>query len=300
MPVKGVNSLRLRLKVMALQFLRRVWPRGVSETSPWQIIIRLGSRPLVRSLIWLRWWLELRDTLPRHVDIETAAECNRTCSYCPVARFPRNGQMPTDLFHSIIGQLRDMGFAGSLSFNFYNEPLLDDTLDDRISYARTHLPRATLVLISNGDYLDQPRLSQLFCAGIHMVSISLHDKKIAARIGAMIALLDTKTRKCVTTIEMFNKDVALANRGGLIDLSKHKRSSQLRWPYGGCMAVHDLEIDYRGRTALCCNDFHVENGFGDLNRIPLRQLWESGKDRRKKIYFGQYDLDICRNCNRQD
>ena len=67
--------------------------------------------------------------------------------------------------------------------------------------------------------------------------------------------------------------------------------------HGGCPSSGVLVINYQGKTPLCCNDFLVQYGFGDLNNISVKKLWADSRPRRQRIYFAEYDLDICRNCN---
>jgi hypothetical protein len=75
-------------------------------------------------------WEEAQLTPLLLVEIETAASGNRRCHHCPVSTHgARTGQMPRELFAKIISDLREMGFRGTMSFHFYNEPLLDDRLE---------------------------------------------------------------------------------------------------------------------------------------------------------------------------
>lgn len=113
------------------------------------------------------------------IEVETHSYCNRRCNYCPnVAgdRLGENKRMRAEHWEMILGDLAEISFAGNLVFTSYNEPLADRAILDRIREARRALPRARLLVYSNGDYLDGAYLDELGEAGLHYLHISVHTR----------------------------------------------------------------------------------------------------------------------------
>ncbi len=98
------------------------------------------------------------------VEIENHNFCNRICWFCPNSFIDRRSQlrlMKDVVFNKIIGALAEIDYDGNLTWSRYHEALAVSSIFDRIAAARKALPRATLVVISNGDYMDRSTLPQL-------------------------------------------------------------------------------------------------------------------------------------------
>ena len=72
--------------------------------------------------------------LPEKASIETSTTCNHTCQYCPVSEFPVAHQlMDLPLFRHVLDELAGLGKTlKRISFNHYNEPLVDPYLVERV------------------------------------------------------------------------------------------------------------------------------------------------------------------------
>lgn len=114
------------------------------------------------------------------VEIETHSYCNRRCSYCPNVvgdRLGPNKRMDEKLFTMIVDNLRAIDYDLNFVMNGYNEPLSDRAILDRIAQARAAMPKAKIMLYTNGDYLDPDYLEALAKAGLSYMHISIHLKK---------------------------------------------------------------------------------------------------------------------------
>ena len=83
------------------------------------------------------------------VAIETTSDCNRRCDYCPVGydNMRRSAKhMSESLYQKIIEQLAAINYRGKVALQFYGEPLIDPRLDERISFAKSRLPEAQIVI----------------------------------------------------------------------------------------------------------------------------------------------------------
>ncbi|MBF0589137.1 MAG: radical SAM protein [Magnetococcales bacterium] len=256
---------------------------------------RLKQFLFVRKLLrYKTWYLQDCKHLPR-VEIETFGRCNRACSYCPVStNEKRTGRMSRALFEKIIHDLAAIDFSGTLSFHFYNEPLLDKRLPELSTMARRALPKARFKLITNGDLLTREKLQELFDVGFDQISISLHDEEIEKKMMALVEELSEQDQQRTFLNTFFRPDTVLSNRGGAVDIPDASKSQA--FPEGCAQAHNSLIIDYRGKVALCCNDFAMPHDMGDCNTMHVREILQKRAPLTKAIYFGRYNLEICKNC----
>jgi hypothetical protein len=82
--------------------------------------------------------------------------------------------MKDGIFKKIIESLADIDYDGNLTWSRYHEALADHSVFHRIAAARRALPRATLVVISNGDYMDRSTLPKLESAGVDRLILDLY------------------------------------------------------------------------------------------------------------------------------
>jgi len=172
---------------------------------------------------------------PSVVEIEIGVRCNRACSYCPnstIGSTSSSSFMEINLFERIMVQLSEIAFSGRLSFHFYNEPLMRKDLEVLVTIARRALPRAYLVLYTNGDLLTDARYSSLLEAGIDFFIVTRHDSErmkprlhqrvqfppdldISGRAGAVAGVAEPLRRVCHAPSEMLivlvNGDVVLCH-----------------------------------------------------------------------------------------
>jgi hypothetical protein len=211
------------------------------------------------------------------IEMETHSYCNRRCSYCPNVvgdRLGANQFMPTDIWEKIIGGLEEIEYRGNLVLNYYNEPLADRSILDRIREARPRVPKARIMIYSNGDYLEPGLIDELADAGLDYLHISIHLKQgdaysdlyvlnrineISVRMGIPTKLTSVKSREHVIgqaphrklqiEVRGLNFHVVGTDRGGLIDdiHTAAKRKAPCTFPF-----IHFV-IGYNGMIAPCCH-----------------------------------------------
>jgi hypothetical protein len=274
---------------------------------------------------------QVRELFARFVDqveIENHNYCNRICWFCPNSFIDRRSQlrlMKGSVFEKIIGALAEIDYDGNLTWSRYHEALADHSIFDRITAARRALPRATLVVISNGDYMDRSTLPQLEAAGVDRLILDLYlpDGKerdpdaiakgvrqfrrrtgLALEASSKVDYDITGTRlKGTLEIPFYTKE-AISTRGGLVAVPK--LASYRR--HAVCLApVRHLVIDYNGRGMLCCQTRsdapeHQDAIIGDLNRsgYGLFHLYRDlGAARRALLAPGE-KTGACRSCDVRD
>lgn len=207
------------------------------------------------------------------VEIENHSFCNRVCWFCPNAFIDRrtvSHEMPAHVFETIVGGLSEIDYAGVLTWSRYHEALADPRIFDRVQAARSVLPRAGLVIISNGDYLNRDTLPRLDDLGLDRLMIDLYMpdgrerdpkaigsglRKFSRRTGMLLERTGefsyrvTGLRMKATVDIPFYTESNISTRGGLVEVKK--LSSYRRRAV--CMApIRHVVIDYNGKGMMCC------------------------------------------------
>ncbi len=123
--------------------------------------------------------------------IEINSFCNRKCVWCPNHNHDREIAFLDDrIFYKIIDELKEMEFKGKITFNDFNEPLLDKRLVKFIEYTRRSIPSTSIYLNTNGDLLTLDMWNELRNAGLDYAIISQYDGRINENIQTILNKLD--------------------------------------------------------------------------------------------------------------
>lgn len=265
----------------------------------------------------------------KNIEIETFSFCNRQCWFCPnsfIDRHTQNIEMSEKLYLSILEQLAEIHFAGTLSFSRYNEPLAKrELILTRIKQAREFLPNAILTTNTNGDYLTKDYIDALCDAGLNSLNIQHYlqknevfeaksIKKSFAQVAEKLGLEYRISREISGRIEAefiypnmqitarardFRKN-GCTRGDSLTTIEKTNRSTGCLIPYIA------LYIDYNGQIVPCCNlrsDFapHKRYVLGDCNNESLREIFNNKNTLTfRKNVKGWVHIDVCKNCKFHD
>jgi cyclic pyranopterin phosphate synthase len=201
-----------------------------------------------------------RVALPVVVEVEVNSRCNRRCSYCPVSLDPYPNvakKMQDRVFTRLLEELSEIGFAGRLSYHFYNEPLLRADLEDLVAEAAGRLPSVHQVLYTNGDYLSTARYEALQRAGMHWFVVTRHDSDPFPERPAQTVLVPAQ--------------LDLTNRGGVL----FPVASALALP---CYVPTEmLIVTVSGDVVLCYEDARRQHVFGNVMEQSLIEIWTSDR-----------------------
>ena len=179
----------------------------------------------------------------------------------------------------------------------YGEPLSDPRIARWVSRIHETLPDSTIRLVTNGDYLNQVKYDELIKAGVTYFDISKHSPKLARPLLDLLDSLAEEEKKLRFRIKDFYQDYLdqqdmLNTRGGDVKLKVEKEHPIL------CSYVTYPVLNTFGDVVLCCNDYHNDHKFGNINERSLYDIWTDPTNIkvRRRIYQGFYDLKLCKNC----
>lgn len=230
----------------------------------------------------------------RRVHVEVFSFCNRKCVFCPNqygTRLKENQYLDEKIYLNILKELALIHYDGIFGFHQYNEPLADKIILQRITQAKYYLPKANIIINTNGDYLDFNYLEELQKSGLMSLNISIYGPKngifdeqyIVERMSRMADKLELKQKQPSyrkgfgyaikeyykdTLINIWGRNIASIgfNRGELVDVGPTviNRSCPCFYPF------EDLSVDYRGNVLPCCNVYadlpeHDQYIIGNLN-----------------------------------
>jgi hypothetical protein len=241
------------------------------------------------------------------IEIETHSYCNRRCGYCPNVvgdRLGENKRMDPAVFSGVVRDLQEIDWAGNFVLTSYNEPLADRIILDRIGEARAALPRAKMMIYTNGDYLTPDYVQELAEAGLDYMHISIHMN--AADVYSDIYALD-RISEVTTRMRIPAKYKTIQRNEFIIARAPHKRIEiEVRainyWKHGKdrgglikgmkpepartlpCYFPFEyMHIGFEGTIVPCChirsdNEEHRPYRTGNLRDYPsLYQAYTSGK-----------------------
>lgn len=232
----------------------------------------------------------------RKVVIETSSYCNRKCSTCPVAYYPRKKEyMDKATFNTIVSQLAEINFSGIVSMHMYNEPLADPTIVEKVHMLSSNVPNAKIRIDSNGDYLTLNLLKDLIRSGLKMLVINQYEGKINEHTKNILNQLSRQEKKLLT-IRVRVKNNFIGNRAGI--LSNTTITETL---LAGCdLPYNQLVINYKGEVLLCCNDYHGAVVLGKVYHAPLMDIWSNNEFKKmRKLLKNRHRslIKTCRYCN---
>lgn len=220
----------------------------------------------------------------RLIQIETVAGCNYRCSFCPIGQIEMPmGRMTRETFERIIGQLGN--FEGELDLFFRNEPLLDKRIMDFVKYAKENT-RANIVLQTNGSLLTREKLEILTASCTVIVNDYTDDGEITGKVRSW-------SENDRTIISARSGDEVLTNRAG--NLPKSADGSYR----GFCVKpFREMTIAFNGDVVLCCQDWRLEEKFGNVNESTLEEIWNSDSFASKRLLLREGRRDgLCEKCD---
>ncbi len=227
------------------------------------------------------------------VSVDTAGGCTRGCVFCPQHGKKPRPPMSEDLYASVVEQLGELTFSGTLQMWYLGEPMLDKRLEEHTRAARSACPLANIFICSNGDLLEsKDQVDQLLDAGANNVNFNAYDARALARLRDLLP--DAASTATWGRVPRSARIVSVVDLTAPVKLhdwtapdvkERMARTVEAKRPWavstkttGRCARPHrHIVIACDGRVPLCCaKDYYsVKEWMGDANSERLIDIWNS-------------------------
>ncbi len=275
---------------------------------------------------------------PMSLDIGTTNACNSNCVMCPHHLLKEIGFMDMNLYKKIIDNCASFGVK-SVVLSFFGEPLLDQTIIEKIKYAKSK--DLIVGFYSNASLLGLEISKRLIESGLDWITISFdaYSKETYEKIRVGLRF-DETSENIINFMKMRNElglkkpSVSLVlveldenrkeikkfykqwknivdglnilnqrNWAGNLDKDSEKSfhfKNQKRWP---CSFIwQKMVVDWNGDVVLCCDDWNHREVLGNLKEGSIEDIWfgERLKKIRENHLAGEFDkVPLCAACNKK-
>ena len=227
--------------------------------------------------------------LTKRVTIEMSRRCNYASMHkkCPVHHEKDPKYLKIDVIMKTLEDIYMLGFNGIMAFHNYSEPMADPRLFlvlDKVRklWAGERKLKSALIL-TNGYFLDQTMLDDLFQYGINEVNISIYSAEEEARLAKLVA---------PEGLRLVFHHPKLDQRLDAYDRNPETKTNPCYCPLG------EILIHSTGDVALCCRDWRGDNTFGNLYTSNIAEILNTGKMQEVYVRLSKGDrfLPICKRC----
>lgn len=246
---------------------------------------------------------------PYKFEIELTEGCNLFCEFCAIRTFWKNKEdrilkfMTIDLANQLSESINS--FTGDkirIDFAAHGEPTLNPNLFDIISSFRNNVPKAQIVLTTNGVTLRKNGLkyvSELFDKGINIIYMSNYNNNNDSWLNEIdgvdvVNFYDCDKKKYNPYYYHGNKTKWILklgtirdqtsiiqrrfdNMGGNVDFALVEKYGikKVNIPLQkNCShPFHDMVIDYDGTVVGCCLDWKREMIMGKFPEETVHDIW---------------------------
>lgn len=247
-------------------------------------------------------WIDKK--FPRHIFIETTANCNLECTYCPREKI-RN-HMDFGLFRRIVDEATHHG-PRSFSLHLFGEPLLYPYFYEAIQYIKSKNKHHTVLLTTNGTLLER-NADKVIGSGVDKVIWSWRpEAKFTDKFKERLKKWGKFTVRMINeTVPKEEKEYwenwpnvetrRIHNYGGNVDTLKFgaKNISGTRYPcYHLWLAP---AVAWNGKFLMCCADPHQKEILGDVQIETVSEAWQRVERVRQSHLKGNFS-GICKDCD---
>ena len=272
---------------------------------------------------------------PSAILIENTNCCNAQCVMCPREKLTRErGFMEFGLFEKIIREVSSAGRTPVVHLHGFGEPLLDESLPERIRLAKACGIKHTY-LVTNASLLFPETSRKIIAAGLDTMKISfygtdeasyqatmrrLHFKVTIHNIREFVRIrkeLGKRTPKLILQYlpqeanEAKTKEFQSLWRSVLDKRAGDRLNRSALHNYGGGRAYNRvgerivsvcfypwaaLSVLWDGRAVTCCMDYNGVQEVGDLNSQSVMEIWHGPVLSAIRRNFGKLDYSGFPTC----
>ena len=241
---------------------------------------------------------------PFCIQVELTTGCNLQCDFCGINGFqskPNSGMQFMELSTAkrLARQIKDAQWNSRIEFAMHGEPLANPAWREIVAVFRTELPRAHMLLTTNGGMLLKgdvtANINSYFKAGGTVMAIDMYESvNFGRKIRAQVEPLDLLCEKVYEypadkagnphhrskqTFLSFVQDISAATNGTHANLQNHAGSAgELDYSKTDKPCVkpfREMGVNSDGSVDVCCNDWLGELTIGNVNETPIDGIWHS-------------------------
>ncbi|WP_282185801.1 radical SAM/SPASM domain-containing protein [Streptococcus intermedius] len=272
---------------------------------------------------------------PKIIEFQTHNRCNANCIICPYSSMSyKSEKMEDEIFKKIIDECVDKRITRLIPY-LNNEPFLDKTFIQKLSYIRKKLPQVEIEISTNVSFLNENLIIELsklnitelrlsmfgFTYRMHHIMMPGVDHKKVFENAELIAKYLGNTECKVSIVMIDNKKIPESEfvemkkfaqkngfdfcRWGFLDRAKNVKKFSNNYyddTASGCeqrRPIERMHILADGKVIFCCQDWAHENIMGNIGTDTIESIWVSERynDYRKCLYSATLDApEICKRC----
>jgi hypothetical protein len=290
--------------------------------------ITRGLLSLARSPLPFHLYYRRHFPLPAVLLIENTNACNAHCVMCPREKLTRKpGVMAFALFEKIIREVSEVKRKPIVHLHGFGEPLLDESLPDRIRLAKA-LGITHTYLVTNASLLFPETAKKIIDAGLDEMKISfcgtdddsynrtMRGLDFKTALNNIIEFVTIRKEMKKKTPKLILQYLPQKTNGAAIKDFKLLGRAVLDKKMGDCLNVSALDNfgggrDYNpvkgniasvcfypwsalsvlwdGRAVTCCVDYNGVQEIGDLNSQTVAEIWNGPVMSGIRKNFGRLD-----------
>lgn len=278
---------------------------------------------------------------PFAVQIELSEGCNLRCSFCGINGIRTAERaykfMTLKTAENIARALAAHKWNARIEFAMHGEPTMNPKAAEIVGIFREHLPKASMLMLSNGGGLQGAdglaKINALFEAGLNTLGLDEYQN-----VKLVPKIVEKVKGRCVNDVEPGFGNTILypwsfytypdqpegnphsrqvpymrrmvhirpidANTNGThATLNNHAGAGAPKSEAGAgkpcAKPFRELSFRWDGSVAICCNDWRGELACGNINTDGLLDIWH-GKvmdEARRRLIRGQRDFGPCQGCD---
>tara|TARA_B100000427_G_scaffold285939_1_gene259677 strand:- start:415 stop:1308 length:894 start_codon:yes stop_codon:yes gene_type:complete len=248
---------------------------------------------------------------PAHIEFDMHGSCSRRCAFCPRVdekKWPNlEEQFEESLYLKVINELRDAwDYSGRISWSGYSEPTMHKDVFKLIKLTKKILPKCTLDIVSNGDFLDKEVIQKLYNSGLDHLRVSIYTndkttqkfKKIREELNINPEIFFIRERNKGRKNDF---GLMLNNRAGAVNLKQIGIKREQTFPLERkChYPLFKIFVNYNGDYQICSNDWNKKKIIGNANEKKIIDVWFSDEFSkiRKSLMKKNRNIDPCKTCD---
>ncbi len=271
------------------------------------------------------------------IRVEVTTRCNYKCCICPRESLSRKIEtMEYELFKSLIDKiLSETKQYTTLAFPGMGEPFLDETLSEKIKYARQK--GLNILILTNGSLLNVEKFKEMEALGVNSIRVSFYgnDRTSYSKVHGVKENMFDKVRNSLTEIckirsktqilmtynvvDNYNDSVMdswMDYWKGRVDLfevwrphnwvdgKNYRVVQQEKMKTCGRPFNTPLQIQVDGTVNMCCFDYNGKLLLGDLKTQTLNEIFNSTIYKKLTACHKTGDFKgsglICENCDQRN